>query len=204
MRIGPIEINWKENKTWSQLDSIIQREKGGNAVALKTNSKQQLESYKSWVYSCVSLISDRVSTLPYSFYNKETKVELGTNNKGYKIFTKPFMYPNELMSFRFIKGFCQIQLDLCGMTCIYKAKNQLGQVWELWPLNMNDFLKVENKGSLINPNIKYYFKTQSGTGWMDFDINDLIVINYSHPTNQWNGMSPIQSQAYAADIDTFS
>ena len=203
MRIGPFEINWRRGKTWSQLDSIIQRENGGKVIALKTNPKQQLESYKSWVYSCVSLISDRVSTLPYSFYNKDTSEELSTKNKGYKIFTKPFTYPNDLMSFRFIKGFCQIQLDLCGMACIYKAKNKLGQVWELWPLNMNDFLKVETNGSLINPQVKYYFKTAGGSGWVDFDINELIVINYNHPTNPWNGMSPIQSQAYAADIDTY-
>lgn len=204
MRLGPLEFKWKGfRKSWAQLDSMIKREQGGNAVALKTNPKQQIEAYKSWVYSCVSLISDRISSLPYSFYNKDTGEELKTSNKGYKVFTKPFRQPNELMSFRFIKSFCQIQLDLCGMACIYKAKNRLGQVWELWPLNMNDFLKVDVSGSSINPKIKYVFKTADGAGWMDFDINELVVINYPHPSDPWNGMSPIQSQAYAADIDTY-
>ena len=201
MKLGPIEINWKRKKSWSQLNSMISREQGASAVALKTNPKQQLTSYQSWVYSCVSLISDRISTLPYSFYNKDSQEELSTKNKGYKIFTKPFTKPNELMSFRFIKNFCQIQLDLCGMSCIYKAKNRLGQVWELWPLNMNDFLKVEVKGSSINPTVTYFFT--SGSGWISFDINELIVINYPHPNDAFSGMSPIQSQAYAVDIDTY-
>lgn len=202
MRIGRLEIKWGKKKTWTQLESMINREKGGNAEALKTNPKQQLESYKSWVYSCVSLISDRVSSLPYSFYNKENNQELTTANKGYKIFTKPFIKPNELMTYRFIKSFCQIQLDLCGMACIYKAKNQLGQVWELWPLNMNDFIKVEVTGALFNPTVTYYFRSGNG-GWVDYKSDELIVINYPSPINPWEGMSPIQSQAYASDIDTY-
>lgn len=202
MRIGPLEISWGK-KSWSQLESMIRREQGGHAVALKTNPKDQIEGYKSWVYSCVSLISDRLSTLPYSFYNKDTGEELKTSNKGYRVFTKPFTNPNELMSFRFIKSFCQIQLDLCGISCLYKARNKLGQVWELWPLNMNDFIKVDVSGSMINPTVKYVFKTNGGAGWIDFDINELIVINYPHPNDPYSGMSPIQSQAYAADIDTY-
>lgn len=204
MRLGPFDIKWKGfNKTWAQLDSMIQREQGGEAIALKTNPKAQLESYKSWVYSCVSLISDRLSSLPYSFYNIDTGEELKTSNKGYRIFTKPFRKPNELMSFRFIKSFCQIQLDLCGMATIYKARNKLGQVWEIWPLNMNDFIKVDVSGSITNPVVKYIFKSADGAGWMDFDANELVVINYPHPNNPHNAMSPIQSQAYASDIDSY-
>jgi HK97 family phage portal protein len=202
MRIGPIEFKWKGfNKTWTQLDTMIRREGSAGAVALKTNPKTQLESYRSWVYSCVSLISDRLSSLPYGFYNKDTGEELNTTNKGYRVFTKPFVNPNDLMSFRFIKSFCQLQLDLCGMTIIYKAKNQLGQVWELWPLNMNDFLKVESDGNMVNPKVKYFFK--SGGGWIEFDNSELIVINYPNPVDLYTGMSPIQSQAYASDIDNY-
>lgn len=206
MRIGNYDIKFTlgsaETKTWEQLNAIIAREKGYGSGPLKVNPAQQLQEYKSWVYSCVSLISDRVSMLPYSFYNKDTDEELSTKNKGYQVFTKPFRVPNDLMTFRFIKSFCQIQLDLCGMTVIYKAKNKLGQVWELWPLNMNDFMKVEASDSPVNPSVKYVFRSGKG-GYIDFDINELIVINYPHPTDPWSGMSPIQAQAYATDIDTY-
>lgn len=202
LKIGPLEINFKWNKSWNQLNSIISREKGSTVESLKTNPKTQLQEYKSWVYNCVGLISDRVSTLPYGFYNKLTDEELKSSNKGFKVFTKPFIHPNDLMTFRFIKSFCQIQLDLCGMTCLYKAYNRLGQVWEIWPLNMNDFMKVEVSNDFMNPSVKYYFSMGAGK-YIDFDINELIVINYPSPVNPYDGMSPIQSQAYAADIDTY-
>lgn len=205
MRIGPIEINWNnQRKSWSQLLAILNSEKGGaEAVALKTSPKEQMRQYKSWVYSCVSLISDRIASLPYGFYNIDTDEELSSKNKGYKVFTKPFKHPNDLMTYRFIKNFCQIQLDLCGMACIYKSYNRLGQVWEIWPLNMNDFIKVEVSDAVISPSVKYIFKSGNAGKWIDFDISELVVINYPHPENTFLGMSPIQAQAYASDLDTY-
>jgi HK97 family phage portal protein len=160
-----------------------------------------LTEYKSWASSCVSLISDRISTLPYTFYNKDTGEELSTKNKGYSIYTKPFRQPNDLMSFRFIKAWCQIQVDMCGMSFIYMAKNKLGQVWELWPLNMNDYIKCDVSDDIVRPKVKYQFK--SGNGFVDFDISELICITYVHPQNAFIGASPIQSQAYAQDIDSY-
>lgn len=198
LKLGSFEISWKGKKSYSQLVEMLNRESGTNTT-LNMTMREQLNAYKSWTYSCVSLISDRVSTLPYSFYNKYTGEELNTKNKGYKIFSKPFNHPNDLMSFRFIKSWCQTQLDLCGMTCIYKGINKLGQVWELWPLNMNEFLRVEvsNNSTLTSPKVRYIFTN------MEFDINELIVIYYSHPNKPWEGMSPIQAQAFAYDIDNY-
>lgn len=210
MKLGPLEIKFNFRKTYNQLVAILNREKAASeGIALKTQKNAQLREYRSWVFDCVNLISDRISTIPYYFINKHTGEELTTKNKGYKVFTKPFVHPNDLMSFRFIKSWCQVQLDLCGMACIYKALNPFGQVWELWPLNMNDFMRIEINGledtsltnSIIDPDVKYFFK--SGGGWIDFDISELIVINYPHPTNPYNGMSPIQAQAYATDIDNY-
>lgn len=202
MKLGPIEINWKQKKSFAELSTIVAREKSDGLISLKIDPKSQLEAYKSWVYSCVSIIKDRFSSLPYGFYNKDTGEQLSTKNKGYKIFSKPFTHPNDLMTFRFIKEFCQMQLDLCGTACIYKALNKLGQVWELWPLNMNDFMKVEVTGDLLNPSVKYVFKS-GNNNYIDFDISELIVIYYTHPTKMFIGASPVQSQAYSTDIDTY-
>lgn len=200
MRLGPLQISWGR-KSYNDLVTMMRREKSGDVVHLKTQPKIQLTEYKSWASSCVSLISDRVSTLPYSFYNKDTGEELTTKNKGYSIYTKPFRQPNNLMSFRFIKAWCQIQVDMCGMAFVYMAKNKLGQVWELWPLNMNDYMKCEVSDDIIRPKVKYQFK--SGNGYIDFDISELICITYVHPQNAFIGASPIQSQAYAQDIDSY-
>ena len=200
MKIGPFEISYGK-KSYNDLVTMMRREKSGSVTNLKTQPRVQLAEYKSWVSSCVSLISDRISTLPYSFYNKNTGEELTTKNKGFQIYTKPFRSPNDIMSFRFIKAFCQIQLDMCGMAFVYMARNKLGQVWELWPLNMNDFIKVDVSDDLVNPSVKYQFK--SGTGFIDFDISQLICLTYVHPLNPYIGASPIQSQAYAQDIDSY-
>ena len=200
MKIGPVEITFGK-KSYNELVTMMRREQSGGLVHLKTQPKLQLQEYKSWVSSCVSLISDRISSLPYSFFNKNTGEELTTKNKGFQIFTKPFRNPNDLMSFRFIKSFCQMQLDMCGMSFIYMAKNKLGQVWELWPLNMNDFIKCDVSDDVMNPTVKYSFK--SGGGTIDFDISQLIILNYVHPLNPYIGASPIQSQAYAQDIDSY-
>lgn len=200
LKLGPIQLEWGK-KSYEQLRQMIAHEQGGGATNLKVAPKQQIEAYRSWVYACVTLISDRVATLPYAFYNKNTGEKLSTKNKNFATFTKPFRQPNEIMSFRFIKQFCQIQLDLCGMAVIYPLRNMIGQVWELWPLNMNDFVKVEVGGSLTNPTVNYVFR--SGAGWISFTNQELIVLQYPNPQNIYSPMSPIQAQAFASDIDTY-
>ena len=105
------------------------------------------------------------------------------------------------MNFRFIKSFCQIQLDLCGMSCIYPARNKLGQVWELWPLNMNDFMDVEISDGVINPSVNYLFRMNGKD--VSFNKKELVVLHYPNPICSFRPMSPIQAQAYAVDIDAY-
>jgi HK97 family phage portal protein len=195
-------IEKNKKKSYTDLVTMMNREAGGSISNLKVNKQKQLAEYRSWVYSCVSLISDRVSTVPFRFYNKKTGAEITQTNKNFKIFTKPFFHPNDLMSFRFIKAFCQIQLDLCGMTCIYKAKNKLGQTWELWPLNMNDFRGINvDHSNFLRPRVNFTFVINNKE--FTFDLSELICIYYPHPTQLWEAQSPIQAHAYAVDIDSY-
>lgn len=207
MRIGPFQIVW--NKSYRQLQQIIEREKRSLAEDPKTDPQRQLAEYRSWVSSAVSLISDRVSIIPYKFYRKDTEEEIKPNIHSYKVFTKPFFQPNPLMSFRFIKAWCQVQLDLCGMACIYKAKNALGQIWELWPLNMNDFIGIyDKKGNPIEiitevlPEDVFY-KFMIGGKQYVFSNFELLILNYPHPFKPYYGASPIQSQAYSIDTQKY-
>ena len=199
MQFGP--FRFEIEKSYDDLVQIINRTKGSSVENLKGNSHAQLREYKSWVFSCVSLISERISTVEYGFYNSITGDELFTNNKGYKVFSKPFKNPNPLMSFRFIKAFCTMQMDLCGMAVIYKAKNKLGQIWELWPLNMDDFVHIDISDDFLNPTIKYTFRFDDKL--IEFDDSELCVFKYPNPTSLYEPMSPIQAQAYAIDIDTY-
>jgi len=210
MKIGPIEVYWhKGKKSYSDLVTILNREKGNPSFDPRTNVNSQLSEYKSWTATCVSLIKDRVGQIPYKFYLKDSDSEVTSNKHGYKDFTKPFFNPNPLMSFQFIKQFCQIQLDLCGMAIIYKAKNALGQVWELWPLNMNNFMgtydpsgKPIEMSTQILPSDVFYSFDFNGSNYM-FSSTELVVLYYPHPKNPFLSASPIQQQAYGVDIQQY-
>jgi len=210
MRLGPFEISLNfGNKSYRQLVQMIEREKKSSAEDPKTSPKRQLAEYRSWQYSAVSLISDRISTLPYKFYRKDTDIEITSNNHAYKIFTKPFFQPNPLMSFRFIKAWCQVQLDMCGMSCIYKARNALGQIWELWPLNMNDFMGCFDKKGMpielitdVLPSDVIYMFLIGGKQY-SFSNFELVILNYPHPYRPYYGASPIQAQAYSIDTQRY-
>jgi len=197
-----LDIIDPRKKNYTDLVAIINRTKGSLSNTLRFNTRQQLGEYRAWVFSCASLISDRVSTVPFKFYNKITGEEVTTKNRGYKIFSKPIINPNPLMSFRFVKAFCQLQLDLCGMTCLYKVYNGLGQVWELWPLNMNHFMSLDvDYKTPINPVVKYNFNIEGKM--YSFSKEELVVIHYQNPVCMFSGMSPIQAQAYAVDIEKY-
>jgi len=206
--LGQFEINYR--KSYKQLSDVIAREKSASIKDPKTNATTQLREYKSWVSICVSLISDSVSMNDYKFYRSDTMEEVRSNIHGYNIFTKPFTYPNKYMTFRSLKAWCQTQLDLCGMAMIFKARNRLGQIWELWPLNMNDFVyavdndghRIEFSGSLMPEDINYIFNV-NGQHYAFSLVNDLIVLQYPHPLYKFLGASPIQQQAYAVDIETY-
>lgn len=201
IKFGLFNFNLEELKSYNQLTNMINREKGVGYENIMGNPKKQLQEYRSWVYSCVSLVQERISSIPYSFYSKRTEEEIKPGTKGYEIFTKPFRKPNDLMTFRFLKSFVMVQLDLCGMSCVYPARNQLGQVWELWPLNMNDFLGVKVYGHLMNQRAVYSFNM--GGKQLEFDSRELIILNYPNPINIHEPMSPIQAQAYGVDIDKY-
>jgi HK97 family phage portal protein len=206
MRLGKFEISLGgPRKGYNQLAQMIMREKtfGSTRADLKKGTPSQLKEYRSWVYSCVSLISDRVSTIPFKFYDVNTGEELTTRNRGFASYTKPFYKPNDMMTFRFIKQFCQIQLDLCGMAAVYLARNKLGQVWELWPLNMNDFEKVEisQPSGPMNPKVIYKFQIDGQE--FKFGQEELCLLHYPDPTDPFLPMSPIRAQAYAIDIDNY-
>jgi HK97 family phage portal protein len=197
------------SKSYNQLAEMIAREKSATIRDPKTNPRTQLREYKSWVSSCVSLAADTVSTNNFKFYKKDTDIEIVGALHSFKNFAKPFNKPNEFMTFKFIKKWCQTQLDLCGMSVIYKAKNMLGQTWELWPLNMNDFngaydsqgAPIELDSSIMPRDIFYVFLI--GGKQYVFSINEIILLMYPHPLYKWIGASPIQQQAYAVDIQTY-
>jgi HK97 family phage portal protein len=214
MKLGPLYFFYRPkdkmmntvNKDGSYQDllAILAREKGYTKFDPRTLPSKQLLQYDSWVSSVVSLISNRIASVDYKFYDKTTNEEITSKNHSYASFTKPFLQPNDLMSFRWIKSFCQIQLDTCGMAMIYPARNALGQVWELWPLNMIDYIGFYvdyGSSNVFLPDIYYHFSILGKT--FVFREQDLIILKYPHPRWPWAGCSPISLQARAVDLERY-
>lgn len=210
MKIGPFEFNWNPGKkSYSELVRMINMEKSAGAIDPRTNPISQLKEYKSWVSSCTSLIKDRVMEVPFKFYREGTEEEISSGSHALKFINPLFKNPNPLMTFNFIKAFCQLQLDLCGMAAIYKARNVLGEIRELWPLNMNWFSGIYNSKGIpitnsteILPSDVYYVFQYNGQQYT-FRNSELMLLYYQHPKDLFLGASPIQQQAYAVDTQNY-
>lgn len=208
MKIGPFNITLRK-KSYAELERFISAEKRAAIGDPKTNPTRQLSEYKSWVSSATSLISRSTSTVLYKFYRKDTEEEITSRMHGYNVFTQPILKPNQYMSFRFIKAFCQLQMDLCGMAAVYKARNILGEPRELWPLNMNDFYGVfdsagrpiEMTSELLPTELWYVFYV-NGKHY-GFRRDELVLLMHPHPKYPYIGASPIQQQAYVTDIQNY-
>jgi len=205
MKIGPIEISFSRKKGYSDLERTLTK----SFQDTKSNPSRQLREYKSWVSSATSLISRRLSSLDYKLYKIGTDEEINSRNHSFRVATQSFVNPNQLMTFRFMKSWCQIQLDLCGMAAILKVRNKLGEVRELWPLNMNNFvgaydaqgMPIEMSTQILPTTVIYVF--QYSGKLFPVSINDMMLLMYPHPTCLFMGASPIQSQAYAIDTQTY-
>jgi HK97 family phage portal protein len=196
-------------KSWAELEAFFQRERQSEGRQYKTNIPAQMQEYRGWVFSAIDCIVDRMGSVGYGFYRKDSGQELTTSSPYYRTITKPIEYPNDYMSFDFILQWCQVQLDLCGKACIYRKKNALGKTWELWPLDMNDFegIAYENNNpdekqiNPLEPPQGFVFKI--GEERLLFPPDNVIWLRYPHPESLWDGYSPIQSQAYITDIDYY-
>jgi HK97 family phage portal protein len=202
-------LNITTAKSWAELEAFFKRERQAEGRQYKKEVSKQIQEYRGWVFSAIDCIVDRMGSVGYSFYRKDSGQELTTSSPYYKTITKPIMYPNDFMSFEFIIQWCQVQLDLCGKACIYRKKNKLGKTWELWPLDMNDFegIAYENNNpneqqiNPLKPPQGFVFKI--GEDQLIFPPENVIWLRYPHPESLWDGFSPIQSQAYITDIDYY-
>jgi HK97 family phage portal protein len=209
MRLGPFNIDIGLKKSYRDLERFMAIEKRASTNDPKTNPQVQLSEYKSWVASSVGLIGKSVAKVPFKYYKSETNEEITSTYHGLNRLKKILDNPNPFMSMRFIKGWMQAQWDLCGMAAAYKARNTFGEITEIWPLNMNQFLRVTDKDgrpletctTIIPEDVRYIFMI--GGRQYNFGINELLLLMHPHPKYQYIGASPIQSQAYVVDIQTY-
>lgn len=105
------------------------------------------------------------------------------------------------MEYRFIKQFIQLQLDLTGAAFILREDDQFGKPARIWPMITNNLYKIE-KGDTFKDWIKgYTFKV--GDQYITYKADNILYFHYPNPEDPRDFCSPIQSQAYAIDIDHY-
>lgn len=189
----------RTKKSWADLHNFFQKY-DSTIEGNKETVGSQLAEYSGWVYDCVNIISNRTSSIGYSFVNIKTGEKIDTSSTTYGVVSKPIRQPNEYMSWSLLNIWMQSQLDLTGMCFAQIKYNKLGVPFELWPINVNDF-----KNIYVNP--KYGFPVT-----FEFEINgkntrlsakDLLYIWYPDPKSPWQGISPIQANARMIDIENY-
>lgn len=213
MQIGPfnIDIGIKKTSTdnYRELQRFMVMEKAGLLANPKIGPRVQLAEYKSWVSNAVGMISKSVSKVHFKYYKSDTDEEINSTFHGLNRFKKIMEKPNAFMSLKFIKAFMQVQWDLCGMCAAYKARNAFGEIVEIWPLNMNDYLRtVDQDGipievckKIIPEEVIHIFII--GGKYYTFKLNELIFLSHPHPKYFYVGASPVEQQAYIVDIQNY-
>jgi phage portal protein BeeE len=200
------------SKSWAELNRFFAQLSGSSDSKISTTS--QLAEFQSWIYTILTTIYGRTSTVPWNLYvdrGGETPdlLENQTKHPLHKL----LMRPNQFMTGSFLQQMTQINLDLTGMAFILKLRNRLGKPAELWPLNVGEFVDFISGGTTKDFITGYQFNTQS------FERSEIIYLFYPNPDpNAFTslasqqkalifaslaGMSPIKAMARTIDIEKY-
>lgn len=186
-------------KSWSELhtffDTILK------SSSTKSTTAQQLEEYRSWVHIATSAIYRRVGSVSYGLIREDTEEKLKPSSSAYKRIMGVINKPNEFHSFRFLKQYVQLQLDLTGKAFVLCVQDVFGRPIELYPLNVSQFVKLQ-RGKSYNQWITG-FVFQIDDNYITFSPNNILYFHYPHPEDPCEGCSPIKNQSFAIDVDHY-
>ena len=186
-------------KSWAELHAFFDN-------ILKTSGSKatitsQLEEYRSWVHIAVSAIYRRVGEVNYKYVRTDTQQIVKPRDQGYNTINDIFRRPNPFMSYRFMKTFWQLQLDLTGMAFGLRVDDAFGKPLEIWPLNVDWFVKLQ-RGKTWTDWITGFTFLIDGK-YKTYSPEHVLYFYYPHPEDPMVGCSPIKNQAYAIDVDHY-
>ena len=156
------------------------------------NSEEQLKAYQGWVGDCVSLIAERMASIPLRLYNKDH--ELIEDHPFYDLMKH---FNPDTTEFSGKEG-RSIYKDLTGECYILMVKDGLGIPRELY------FRKPDRIMPKVKDGIIDHFIYLSGSREIKYDREDIIYFKYFNPTDPFRGCSPVQRKAYAYDTDKYN
>jgi HK97 family phage portal protein len=202
------ETRWLEyeGKGWDELRAQMGSGDGSGAKYKPlVNAHKAINSYVSLVYDCVSLISRKVTTIPFYLYEKHSK----KNKEEFdKLFDHPVIEllekPNKFLSGRQFKEIIQIHLDLCGFAIVRVLFNRAGQPGELHIMEPTELNRIElgkNNDDLIKG--FHFHPEQSRTQNLYLPYEQVLYFHYPHPRNPYLYFPPLEAIAHVTEMDLF-
>lgn len=154
------------------------------------------EGYKNstWVYACVKLRSNAVSSVPW-LAQRKTGADEWTNEPNselQKLLDRPNPDMDRALFFKYIVQ----HLDLSGNSFVSKVRAGQGNTpKELWPLMPTQIEVIAGDIRLIK---EYVYRS---AGRRVIPPEDMLQFLYPDPSNMYFGMSPLMSAGQAVDID---
>ena len=203
--------------------------RGSMGVVPEKAYNQLVDSYKSWVYTCVDKIAKSVAMIPLKLFiyrrqgakvidmswrpaykaltdSGDRKYFLKEMNlKREEIYDHPFLslinHPNAFMT-RFMLWYeTMIRLELGGMCGWYKINNGLGIPSQIWPLPLTKWARLTPQ---VSPTLTLeYWNYQDGNVNQRFKPEEILLMKYPNPASPFLPMSPLMAQTYPYDIDLF-
>jgi HK97 family phage portal protein len=156
------------------------------------NSSEQLKAYNGWVGDCVSLIAERIASIPLRLYN--SKDELIDEHPFYDLM-KHFNPDTTEFSGKELRS---IYRDLTGECYVLMAKDSLNIPRELY------FRKPDRMTPKVKDGIIDHYVYLEGAREIIYPREDILFFRYSNPTDPFRGASPVQRKAYAYDTDKYN
>jgi len=164
----------------------------GHASNTFRNTAEQLKAYQGWVGDCVSLIANRMASLPLRLYDKND--ELIKEHPFYDLMK--FFNPDTTAFLG--KVLRSTYKDLTGECYILMAKDGLGIPRELYFRSPDKMTPIVEKGTIA------YYKYLEGFKEIIYPKEDILFFKYANPTDTFRGASPVQRKAYAVDTDKYN
>lgn len=192
------------------------------------NQKQQLQSYRDWVYAAASAIAEDVATVDFELYvnrsgtksaiigqkimnpiyAKSLKSKLVTTVKGHNkpaleeienhILLDLLYNPNPFMTKDEFIELTVLHMELAGEAFWYLIRNGSGVPVEMWPL-MPNLIQIKKHPTEF---IEGYAYITPGGSTMIIEPDDIIHHKYTNPNDLYRGMGTVQAAARAIDTDS--
>jgi len=163
------------------------------------NTRNYLDSYRSFVYACITTIAAEVSAIEVKLYKKSgSTIKEVDEHEALSLLE----FVNDFMTFSQLIDITQTYKELTGEAYWAKIRDNSGRVSELWALRPDWVKIVPSEDNFI----KGYEYCPGGNNidTVYFDAKDIVPFKSLNPEDAYRGFGVVKAIAQAVDINEFS